>query len=304
MQLPSLNAIRVFEATARLGSLKAAAADLGLSPSAVSRHIAALEDTLGAKLFVRGVRSVTLTARGESYAHRLHEAFRIIETATEEAAVHMRVRQSRSDIITLGGESTFISLWLADRLEEFRRFHPQIEFEVSTAANNDIGDADLFIFSEFEQHNDPSFKPLLPLTILPVCAPSLATGDRPIRDVADLAGHRLLHEGTTAWWEEWLAREGVAAAPEARRGAMFHDPILLLREAAKGGGVALADTIMAEDYLRRGDLVAPLSNRHRVNAGYYLRQRVGAGSKPGIKPFRDWLALKIEEHKRVMHLDR
>ncbi len=77
MLLPSLNAIRVFEATARLGSLKAAAAELGLSPSAVSRHIASLEDTLGARLFTRGTRGVTLTGRGESYSHRVYDAFRL-----------------------------------------------------------------------------------------------------------------------------------------------------------------------------------------------------------------------------------
>ncbi|MGQ3215373.1 MAG: LysR substrate-binding domain-containing protein [Shinella sp.] len=302
MHLPSLNALRVFEATARLGSLKAAAAELALSPSAVSRHIGSLEDTLGAKLFVRGVRSVTLTSRGESYAHRLREAFRIIETATEEAAVHMQVRRGRSHIITLGGESTFISLWLADRLEEFHRLHPELDFEVSTSSDNDIGNADLFIFSEFENHNDPSFKPLLPLTVLPVCAPSLAQGEHPIREVADLVAHRLLHEGTTAWWEEWLAREGTAVASTANRGAIFHDAVLLMREAIKGGGVALADTIMAEDFLRRGELVAPLPNRHKVSAGYYLRQRAGAGGKQGIRPFRDWLTSKIEEHKRFMRL--
>lgn len=302
MQLPSLNAIRVFEAAARLGSLKAAAQEMGLSPSAVSRHIAALEDTLGTKLFVRGIRSITLTARGESYAHRLHDAFRTIETATEEAAVHMRVRQSRSHIITLGGEATFISLWLADRLEAFRQRHPEIEFEVSTSLDNDIGDADLFIFSEFETHNDPSFKPLLPLTVLPVCAPVLLVGENPIRAVEDLAAHRLLHEGSTAWWEEWLAREGVFAPAAIKRGATYHDPLLLLREAVKGSGIALADTIMAEDFLRRGELVAPLPHRHHLNAGYYLRQRIGAGGKPGIRPFRDWLAMKIEEHKRFMDL--
>lgn len=302
MQLPSLNAIRVFEAAARLGSLKAAAVEMGLSPSAVSRHIATLEDTLGSKLFVRGIRNVTLTARGESYAHRLHEAFRIIETATGEAAVHTRIRQNRSSVITLSGEATFISLWLVDRLEEFRKLHPELEFEVSTSFVNDIGDADIFIFSELENHTDPSFKPLLPLTVLPVCSPVLLAGERPIRAVADLAQHRLLHEGTTAWWEEWLAREGVSAPAAVRRGVTYHDPLLILREAVKGGGIALADTIMVEDFLRRGELVAPLPNRHRVNAGYYLRQRVGAGSKSGIKQFRDWMDLKIEEHKGVMGL--
>lgn len=302
MLLPSLNAIRVFEAAARLGSLKAAAEELGLSPSVVSRHIRSLEDTLGARLFSRGIRAVTLTARGESYAHRLHEAFRIIETATQEAAVHTRVRPGRAHVITLGGESTFISLWLADRLEQFRRLHPEFEFEVSTSATNEIGDADIFIFSAFENHNDPFFKPLLPLTTMPVCSPDFLRGREPIRAAADLAGHRLLHEGATAWWEEWLAREGVAA-PAIKAGAVFHDPVLLMREAVKGGGIALADTIMAEDLLRRGDLVAPLPQRHRLAAGYYLKQRPGAASKPGIRPFRDWLDEKIGEHRRFMALD-
>lgn len=302
MLLPSLNAIRVFEATARLGSLKAAAAELGLSPSAVSRHIASLEDTLGARLFTRGTRGVTLTGRGESYAHRLYEAFRIIETATEEAAVHGSVRPNRARFLTLGGESTFISLWLVDRLEQFRALHPEFEFEVSTSSANEIGDSDLFIFSEFENHNDPSFKPLLPLTIMPVCAPALLR-ERPIHAPADLVSHRLLHEGTTAWWEEWLAREGVTTPrAEAKAGVLFHDAVLLMREAVKGGGIALADTIMAEDFLARGELVAPLPNRHRLKAGYYLRQRVGAAGKPGIRLFRDWLDGQIEAHKRAMGL--
>ena len=83
---------------------------------------------------------------------------------------------------------------------------------------------------------------------------------------------------------------------------MFHDAVLLMREAVKGGGIALADTIMAEDFLARGELVAPLPDRHRLKAGYYLRQRVGAAGKPGIRLFRDWLDLQIAAHGRAMGL--
>ena len=121
------------------------------------------------------------------------------------------------------------------------------------------------------------------------------------RRYADLAGHRLLHEGTTAWWEEWLAQEGVGDI-DVKGGAVYHDPTLVIREAVNGGGVALADTIMAEDLMKRGHLVSPFPIRHRLTAGYYLKQKPSAGSKPGIRQFRDWLFAEIEQHKRDMQL--
>jgi LysR family glycine cleavage system transcriptional activator len=301
MQLPSLNAIRVFETAARLGSLKDAASEMGLTPSAVSRHIRALEDALGTELFTRGFREVTLTTRGEDYAHRLTEAFRIIETATEDASVRGQIRPNRARYIVLSGESSFVNLWLVDRLAKFRQLHPQIEFDISIATFDDNPKADLSIFSAFEEKNDPALKPLLPLYTMAVCAPSLLRAGRKLRMPADLIGHRLLHEGTTAWWEKWLAEEGVTAI-DVKGGAVFHDPALAMREAVNGGGIALADTIMAEDLMKSGQLVTPFPIRHRLKAGYYLKQRPSAGSKPGVREFRAWLFAEIEQHKRDMRL--
>ena len=301
MALPSLNAMRVFETAARLGSLKDTATDWGLTPSAVSRHIRSLEDALGAQLFIRGFREVTLTTRGADYAHRLTEAFRIIETATEDASVHGQIRPNRSKYIVLSGESTFINLWLLDRLAKFRQLHPEFEFEVSTSSSDDNPKADLSVFSVFEEKTDPALNPLLPLSTMAVCSPSLLQGARPLKVPADLAGHRLLHEGTTAWWEEGLGQEGVGDI-DVKGGAVYHDPTLVIREAVNGGGVALADTIMAEDLMKRGHLVSPFPIRHRLTAGYYLKQKPSADSKPGIRQFRDWLFAEIEQHKRDMQL--
>jgi LysR family glycine cleavage system transcriptional activator len=301
MTLPSLNAIRVFETAARLGSMKDAAAELGLTPSAVSRHIRVLEEALGTPLFTRGVREVTLTARGELYARRLTESFRIIEAATEDAGVQGQARPNRMKYIVLSGETSFINLWLIDRLPKFRRRYPDIEFEISTAITEENLKVDFSIFSAFEDQRDPSMKPLLPLTTMAVCAPSLLREDRPLQSPADLIHHRLLHEGTTVWWEDWLAWEGVTTV-NIKGGAVYHDPTLTMREAINGGGVALADTIMAEDLIKRGQLVSPFPNRHRLKAGYYLKQRPSTASKPGNRQFRDWLLAEIELHKREMGL--
>ncbi len=83
---------------------------------------------------------------------------------------------------------------------------------------------------------------------------------------------------------------------------MFHDPSLAIREAVNGGGVALADNIMAEDFLARGLLVAPFDVRRRIASCYSLAQRPGASALPAVRQFREWLALEIARHKKAMKL--
>lgn len=302
MILPSLNAIRVFETAARLGSLKDAADELGLTPSAVSRHIRSLEDALGTQLFVRGFREVTLSARGDNYARRLSKAFRMIEAATEEAAVDSIVRQGKGQRVTLSCEPAFMSLWLADRLSGFRRLHPDVEFDVSTEAAGENPRADFSIVAGDEFATEPSLELLLPLHIAPVCAPSLLTKGPPLETLADLAQHRLLHENTTIWWEEWLSDKRLTNI-NAKSGTIFHDPTLVIREAVNGGGVALADTITSEDLLARGLLTTPFPWRQHIATGYYLRQKPGAGRrKTGAGLFREWLLAEIGRHKRDMKI--
>ena len=100
------------------------------------------------------------------------------------------------------------------------------------------------------------------------------------------------------------ARQAAVFAPmgPTPRAVTEPTPTLVMREAINGGGVALADTIMAEDLMKRGLLVSPFPIRHRIKAGYYIKQRPGAGSKPGIRQFRAWLLAEIEQHKREMRL--
>ncbi|MCC7250474.1 LysR substrate-binding domain-containing protein [Hyphomicrobium sp.] len=304
MALPSLNAIRAFEAAARLLSFKDAADELRLTPSAVSRHIRSLERALGVTLFERGFRQVQLTEKAQPYARRLTDAFSVIAGATDEISVHGTGRRRRQKRVTLSINAAFMNLWLADRLPRFRAASPECELEVSIHDDRGKGgnpSADLRILFTADEDDDPSHLPLVSLMVLPVCAPSLTKGPAALRKPADLARHRLLHENTTVWWEEWIAGEGVRGV-DPKAGAIFHDPTLAIREAVNGGGVALADNIMVEDLLARGLLVTPFPIRRRIPSRYALAVRPGAASLAGVKQFRQWLLAEIARHKRAMQL--
>ncbi|WP_072390682.1 LysR substrate-binding domain-containing protein [Hyphomicrobium sp. CS1GBMeth3] len=309
MALPSLNAIRAFEAAARLSSFKDAAEELNLTPSAVSRHIRSLEQMLGVALFERGFRQVRLTEKAQPYARRLTDAFHIIASATDEISASGSGRKKRPKRVTLSINAAFMNLWLADRLPRFRTACPDCELEVSIHDDRGQGGnprADLrILFTDDDESDDDVSKssvvPLVSLIILPVCAPSLTKGPGALRKPSDLARHRLLHENTTGWWEEWIEGEGVNGV-DPKIGAIFHDPTLAIREAVNGGGVALADNIMVEDLLARGLLVTPFPIRRKIPSRYVLAVRPGAASLTGVKQFRQWLVAEVERHKRAMKL--
>lgn len=304
MALPSLNAIRVFEASARSLSFKAAAEELKLSPSAVSRHIRTLENALGFALFERRFRQVQLTEKAVYYAQRLTEAFRIIQESTEEISAYGPARRRKSRRVTLSINATFMNLWLADRLPRFHNAHPDCEVELSIHDDSGKGGnprADLRILLTSDATDDAALTPLISLIIMPVCSPALTKGPKALRKPGDLARHRLLHENTTVWWEEWIAGVGVTGI-DAKAGAIYHDPSLAIREAVNGGGVALADNIMAQDLIARGLLVAPFPIRRSIPNCYCLSQRPGSSALMGVKQFRQWLVSEIAHHKRAMKL--
>lgn len=297
MVLPSLNGMRAFEAAARLGSVKNAAEELRLTPSAVSRHIRSLERSLGQELFDRGFRQITLTARGSYYAHSLSEAFEAIRRATEDVSLVEGPANRKTRRVRLMCEPTFLNLWLADRLPAFRRLHPSIDLEISASGKR--SNFDLAIIDEFIEKTSPALRLVLPLMLTPVCSPALLDGPKPLRTPRDLLDHHLIHECETRRWERWLAQEGVSGEI-GKGGTILHDCTLIMREVANGTGIALADTIMAQDLLQQGKLVAPFETYHDYPAGYYLHQRPGVGNRPGIAQFMDWLFAEIDEHRKLM----
>ncbi|MEW9307584.1 LysR substrate-binding domain-containing protein [Labrys portucalensis] len=297
MALPSLNGMRAFEAAARLGSIKEAAEELHLTASAVSRHIRTLETTLGQDLFERGFRQVTLTTRGSYYARSLSEAFEAIWRATDDVSFHDGPRQAKAHRVRVLCVPPVLNLWLADRLPGFRRQHPSVDLEVMTSGKR--ANFDLAIVDEFDYKAGPALTLLIPLVLTPVCAPSLLEGPLPLRSPADLIHHHLIHECETTRWKRWLEQEGIVDSP-SKSGTIMDDCTAIMRETINGVGIALADTMMAQDLLEQGRLVAPFGARHTYPAGIYLYQRRSIGNKQGASLFQDWLLAEVAEHKRAM----
>jgi LysR family glycine cleavage system transcriptional activator len=139
---------------------------------------------------------------------------------------------------------------------------------------------------------------LLALTITPVCAPQLCTGDRPLRRPQDLADHVLLHDDTgefydrEAFWEVWLraaGAEGVATA----HGPHFSHAVLALEAAREGVGVVATMPVLAAADLEAGRLVAPFALRLPLASAYYLVNAEAAGERKSVRAFRDWLFAEL-----------
>lgn len=255
-RLPPLNALRAFEAAARHENISRAAAELCVSPGAISRHIAILERHIGQRLLVRQHRGVIPTAAGAGYLQEVAQAFRQIETAT---------RSLDQDTVSSEGLrvrlfATLMSEWLAPRLDGFRALHPQIRLRLSATVQpiDSIGeDADIAAMLRPENPGNLHSELLFHALFTPVCAPALLEGDKPLRRAEDLRHHTLLYSPPhVRYWTKWLALAGAdAVKPEV--GLRFESSSHAYQAARRGGGVALGQVAFLLDDIQSGRLVAP-----------------------------------------------
>jgi LysR family transcriptional regulator, glycine cleavage system transcriptional activator len=248
---PSLNALRAFEATARLRSMSAAAAELMVTPGAVSRHVRSLEDLFGVALLKRGSHNVEPTAEGARLTEGLSTAFYMIDAS---------VSQLRPGPLTLSCSATIMMYWLIPRIAKFHALHPGIEvrFNMNYDQINFVHDQISVAIrnSMIPLPRDVYSRDLITEWIGPVCSPSykFASG---MRKPSDLSKVQLLSTKTRPQgWREWA--EAFRAKDLKLRTVGEYDHFYLLIQAALCGlGVALVPRILVEDDLLTGRLIAP-----------------------------------------------
>jgi LysR family glycine cleavage system transcriptional activator len=303
-RLPPLNAVRAFEAASRHSSFQAAADELAVTAGAVAQQVKSLEQWLGIPLFRRlPSKGVALTAAGQRYAGTLSNL--LDELA--EATARLRV-QDLANVLTVSTIPSFASQWLIPRLGAFRQAHPGLDLRV--VASNGLTDfareeVDVAIRYGRGYYSGLWSTLLLEETFFPVCSQALVEHpEHPLRSVADLKHHTLLHEepdrliGEMIDWPRWLAAAG-AAGIDASRGPRFTHTYLALQAAAAGQGVALVTSVLIGNDLATGRLVRPFGpevpgayNYHLVCPPENLEL-----SKVGI--FRSW----IEQETRACTTD-
>jgi LysR family glycine cleavage system transcriptional activator len=297
-RLPSLNALRAFEAVARLGSLTRAAEELHVTTAAVSHQIKGLEADLGLKLLRREGREVTPSAAAEPGLEALRDGFDLL---------HQAVRRMRAGpsgrTLTVSIAPSLASMWLIPRLERFSKAHPGIGILLDTSwGRPDFGRSPVDLAIRYGAGGYEGFfsRQLFYEEFFPVCAPRLLEGEQPLRRPEDLKHHTLIHvdydRDLENWrdWPMWLAAAGVEGI-DASQGLHFFQTDLALRAAYAGQGVALGTTALVVDLLEQGDLVRPFDLSLESPLGYFIVCPEESARRGAVAAFIDWAMAEAAE---------
>ena len=293
-RLPSLNALRAFEAAGRHVSFSRAAEELHVTPAAIGQQVRALESYLGETLFVRLNRSVELTVAGQALLPGLSDGFDQL-ARTMEAFYRRTVRRP----LTVSVEPDFGAKWLVRRLDRFREHHPGIEIRLdATIRVIDFAREAVDLAIRYGDGDYPGLRcdVLFEEDVFPVCSPALLEGPHPLVHPEDLQWHRLLHQDWAAnaptWpdWKMWLMAAGVENV-DPTHGLQFASGSygLMMDAALAGHGVALASSVLVADDIEAGRLVKPFDLGVHQSLRYYLVGPEATADEPMTTAFREWL---------------
>jgi LysR family glycine cleavage system transcriptional activator len=305
-RLPSLNSLKAFEAAARHLSFKRAAAELSVTPAAISHQIKTLEENLGVELFERAGRGLKLTQAASAALPRLSEGFGVLTDAVD------RMRpQPDSGQLTVSVAPSFATRWLMPRLHGFFAAQPDVDVRITArtrlinkrghdnaveraTVENWLEDSDVAILYGHGEYAGFCYDRLFPLTLAPLCSPQLLQGEHPLRHPRDLQSHPLVHDDSGAlydgvsFWNVWLKAAGIEGV-DTSRGSHFSQPVLALEAASDALGVVATFPVLAAADLAVGRLVLPFDMQVPLQSAYYLVCPEQSLRRAPVAAFRDWL---------------
>lgn len=277
----SLNGLRAFESAARHLSFTNAAEELGVTQGAVSHQVKALEERLGAKLFRRTPRGLTVTDEGLALFPTLNDAFERMTRLFAQFDLGQR-----REVLTVSVVGTFALGWLLPRIARFEQLHPFVDLRLLTNNNKvDVPGESLDYAIRFGDGAWQGLEatPLMDAALSPLCAPTLSAG---LRAPGDLRRMTLLRSYRGQDWLSWFDAAGL---PEFRlQGPMFDSSTLMAQAAIRGFGVAILPLAMFEDELQSEQLVQPFDLSISTGSYWLVRQKSRVPNL-AMRTFRDWL---------------
>lgn len=293
-RLPSLNALRAFEAAARHLSFTRAADELSVTQAAISHQVKALEDQIGMPLFQRRNRQLILTDAGQSLLPDLTDAFDRMD-----AALARTKRRDEAGLLTVATMDSLATAWLMPRLSRFRERYQDIDIRIATAdAPVDYDRAGIDIGIRYGRGTWPGIKAieLMNEEIFPVCSPKLLERGHKLETPSDLRHFTLIHDDMKQDWAMWLQAAGVADI-DPTRGPGYTLSSLVVEAAVNGDGVALGRGLLAADRLHAGDLIRPFDLALTANYRYYIAIPESGVDRPKVQAFADWLMEEAAQTK-------
>jgi LysR family glycine cleavage system transcriptional activator len=275
----------VFVAVAEHLSFTRAADALGVTTSAASMQIQALEQYLGVALLRRSGRQVELTAEGAALLPRVRDGLAALEIALDGARAERGAGPLRVTML-----SSFLAQWLMPRLASFSDQHPRIDLQIHTGIEMvDLLRSGTHAAVRFGSGGWPNLEieKLLDEWLVPVCKPSLLKRLGPVHAAEDLKRYRLMHS-TSEPWSIWLFDDG-ATERWPSSGIAFDDSVAILRATEAGQGLALARWSLVADEVREGRLAVAGPRAVKFSRSYYFACTAAAARLDKVEAFRRWI---------------
>jgi DNA-binding transcriptional LysR family regulator len=290
-RLPSLVALRAFVVVGETLSVRRAGEILHTDHASISRHISNLEATIGCPLFEKSRKGLTLTPLGKEYHRRLHRAFDLICDATLDT----RAAEPRAlSINATPGLAHEVLLPAIPRLTEALKgwkINLLTQTEHSEASREDVVNVYLTYGALEVLPPDMTQVPIYKPRLFPVASPSFLERFPDIRTVDEMFKLPFMCSDTTGLWERWARQAGVAQ-PTTMDGIEMPNTHLALQAAALGQGIALGNSVLASNALRRGELVEILSTKILLDS-YYLVCTQRDWERSPIIELRRWLEAEL-----------
>ena len=298
--------LRALEAVARHLNFRAAAEELSLTQSAVSRQIQSLEEEVGVSLFLRHTRAVELTSAGAQLLRAVTPSLERIDSAVR------MIRQSAGrKSVAISTWASFASMWLIPRLEDFQRQHPDIDIRIDatdTVVDMETTDVDLALRYSAPANVPAQAQRLFGEQLTAVLSPWLLKSGPRLKNPQDLAQFALVEAGDAhrhqhvEWlsWQRWFAAQQLAQF-EPKRWLYFNYAHQIAQAALSGQGVALVRTPLVADSLASGVLVEPFAERRLDSPlAYWLIVGPRSTARPEVQVFCDWLRAQAAQTREAI----
>jgi LysR family glycine cleavage system transcriptional activator len=282
--------LRVFVSVAQHLNFTRAADALGVSASAASLQIRALEEYLARRLFRRNGRQVHLTNEGSTLLPRVQHALEELERAVDDVRLDRVAGPLR--VTTL---PSFLQLWLLPRMARFRADHPEVDLHIHTSTDAvDFVQEDFQLAIRFGVGGWPSLwaEKIFDEWLLPVCSPALYAKYGVVRTADDLKRYPLAHSVSEPW-TAWLFDGRADQYAGGFRGAVFEDSEAVVRMAIHGAGLALARWTLVADEIHFGRLIAA-GRAVKYDRSYWFVCPARAQDLRGARTFMDWIRAEAQ----------
>lgn len=293
-RLPSLNGLRAFEAAGRLGSFTAAARELNVTQTAVSRLVRLLEGRFGFPLFRRHASSLELTDHGQRLLVGLTDAFDAIAQVADSVSA-MRPRP----VLTIGVGPTLAVNWLIPRLASFYRRHPDIEVRMATGGATLPVRDDWTCTIRRDTDSWPGYvaEALFPSAVIAVCTPAIASS---LRTPSDLNFTTLIRVSDMPNdWPCWFEAAGLPPQVGSAGEVLFESNAMAMQAVVDGMGVAVAQVAYVSDAIAAGRLVSPFPILANKRESWSLQYRSMLRKEPALIAFRAWLGDEARKQRQV-----